>query len=274
MFKAKATVIGTPKQVEEMLKTLPDRSAYVRDSFMKVFVEAFIKEVKRPIPKFNNEEWARYVDSLEIREIKVDRDRERTRMLLVASFPSSKSLKDTPSDRTVVHIRARTPENAKQITLLLASFSPWTMDTLPAMPDKDDAFVVYKVVSKNEVTRLRAEKLDEMGKIRAMLQRAGVKAPPPPEDIGEIRALQDTDLVGIRLEFGLTGYPEIAHWRPAIRKFRKSLAARFVAQSRLLHTLMRPTDKTYVRKEKPFPSLPLTATLKYARFGKKVRGQT
>lgn len=115
---------------------------------------------------------------------------------------------------------------------ILVQYQPWTLSTLPFVPDPKDATMVKRKVSKREVEAVAKAREDDRQKWLAALQSAGIRPDPPQSRIGkEVKATPDMTYLALRLEFGLGGSRAVAHWRPALGVVKERISKRFQADS-------------------------------------------
>lgn len=82
--------------------------------------------------------------------------------------------------------------------------NPWTISSMPAQPPAG-ASMLARRISRREAARIERRK-----------QKEGVVPAGLSEISGAIR--RDVEFEALRYEFGLAGFPAVAHWRPALGK--------------------------------------------------------
>ncbi len=123
-------------------------------------------------------------------------------------------------DRTVLYVKPKKNSfgPVKPEVRILHKFGPWTLDTLPLTPKRNEAVVVVRKVSKREIQRIKLDREKDSAECRKALEEAGVRnvraAPAKPEL--NTKVLRDTAFEALRLEFGFGGVKPVPHWRPAI----------------------------------------------------------
>jgi hypothetical protein len=106
---------------------------------------------------------------------------------------------------------------------VLITYSPWTLDTLPFMPSKTQASVVYRKVSAAEVIATNKLRVKDLPKVRRKLGRAGedtqrqAKRSSPGTKIAP-----DLAFGALRTEFGQGPDRPKPHWRPALGVLKRS----------------------------------------------------
>jgi hypothetical protein len=166
------------------------------------------------IPK--SEEWAKYRQSLEAATI-VGSPYAHA---VLRSNEHFRRLKKTDVPKTVLYIKAkRKLRRVSQEIEILERHSPWTLSTLPFMPKRSEALVVSRKVSKQEVTRVEKARNSD----RPKWKRALIGAGSPPKKafpMKQVKSVPDTTFEALRLEFGLGGVKQKAHWRPSLHRLR------------------------------------------------------
>lgn len=125
--------------------------------------------------------------------------------------------------KTVIYVRAKKkltrPDPAIKI---LEDRGPWTADTLPFWPNKKEALVVQRKVTKKEADRVAKEQKNKLPRILTELKEAGrtIKKPKAGES-GHVKrkgkAVPDVAMQALGLEFGGTGKKSRPVFRRMIR---------------------------------------------------------
>jgi hypothetical protein len=269
MFDVKAT--GTA-ELKKLIKEYEKRSEFVRESIVRAMAEDMLENIKRSLPSSLGSEVKEYVSSLEICEYRTNPN-QRKSIVSIRSNPKKVKLSEKPEDKTAVYVAPKAESNGRvsAVTMFLFKNGPWTKDTLPMKPPAD-ARVFYMVASKEEIGHLRERIRVNEPSWRPLLSRMGVKMSKP-SDVDNIEALPSVAMVGLRLEFGLAGYPFKPHWRPAIRKLQQNLKKLFDKNKDRRRSL---TDSKFKGWNKTFTKLPvidLSDRAMYSDFAKKVVSQ-
>lgn len=146
-----------------------------------------------------------------------------------AIIAKPKPLKDQAVDsgRTVLYVR---PKRNRAVPIgkevqVLEKHNPWTMETLPFSPKRNEAILITRRVSRGEVRRVTAKRKDDKPAWSAELAKLGVrhvrKDTVPPEL--KTRTVQDVAFEALRLEFGYGGVRAVPHWRPSVKEALMSL---------------------------------------------------
>jgi hypothetical protein len=207
------------KEMRATLKEYELRSEWARATAIRLMAEDALKNIRLILFSLKNDEATAYAKSLELCEYTPTSGRKTK--IAIRCNPKKVKLEDKADDLTLVYVSAildRT-KNVSPLTNFLAVNSPWTKDTMPAMPPKD-AVVHYMVASKEEVKAVKSSIKSKMPSISTKLGQLGV-ARPKSVGVNKIEAFPYLAMVGIRLEFGLAGYPSKPHWRPSLEKLKR-----------------------------------------------------
>jgi len=124
--------------------------------------------------------------------------------------------------KTVLYIRSkRQLRRVKPEVRVLERFSPWTLQTLPFMPKRNDALVISRRVSKQEADKVAKLRTADRPQWRHELNRLGkreVKKDRRLKVPKKAHIVPDVAFEALRMEFGLGGVKPKPHWRPSIRK--------------------------------------------------------
>lgn len=146
----------------------------------------------------------------------------------------------------------RMRRSPKEIDILVQN-NPWTVETLPFVPDKKFATVIQKLAPVREVVRAtRARKANARIWKQALI-RCGVRlAHAKPDLIRNLRVVPDIVLDALSLEFGTGTVRRHSHWRPSIKYVVDSIQE-FVDRPEVARALLDPTFKGW--KRWPFPTV-------------------
>lgn len=122
--------------------------------------------------------------------------------------------------------------------LVLKRFNPWTLDTLPFMPDRQVATLLYRRVGERKAQKVAQARRDDKVLWRAALDKIGkrvVKKEKPPEP----KIVVDVTYEVAKLEFGLGGARIEPAWGPMVRSL-PSLAKQWTVRSTSRRALRDP----------------------------------
>lgn len=200
-----------------LIKQMPLRLRKLRSEFLYRAVKFAFDELTNRIPA--TQELRAYRSSLEMARITgVGKDSDA---YAIRANLKARLVRKVDVPRTILYIRARSklrkvpPEIA-----ILERFNPWTVETLPFVPNRKDAVMVQRKSNNKEVVSVAREKnrlskewkreLARVGIRGSKLAKARVKLAKP------IKVIPDVFYDALRLEFGLGGMKPKPHWRPAI----------------------------------------------------------
>jgi len=135
----------------------------------------------------------------------------------VARVPNAKLHKLGP--KSVIYVRPRkrrAVRTAKEVEILFRH-SPWPIDMLPVFPTKRQATLVYRKVTKEEVGKIREQRIADAPQWRAAFASAGIDTakpkPPPPK----VEVTPDLVFFAARQEFGGGRTKPLRLWRRALK---------------------------------------------------------
>jgi hypothetical protein len=202
------------------LKELEERAEAVER--MVPFVAAhqtFLGVVSR-IP--SGPRWGRY--QRRIRFARVGAAQKRESAADYAVFAESQPISDREIDSatSVLYVRPKKTFMGKvrKEVLVLAKYSPWTSEMLPFSPQKNEAVIVVRKVSKHEVKAVTRQREADEPEWKKALEEAGVRNVHRNEKLPELKTkvIQDLAFDALRLEFGYGGAKAVPHWRPGVRE--------------------------------------------------------
>lgn len=180
---------------------------------------------------------------------------------------------DSPRTALYVHIKRNrlTPPSAE--TRVLATFSPWTMETLPFAPKRSEAVVVTRRVSKREVQRITEQRKEDEHEWREQLRKIGVNQQKSDLGSSDLKAkqVQDVAFEALRLEFGYGGLKAVPHWRPAIREAVQVVRHLWTRRSRLTSAMFSYKNREWKKWPPKIGSVRIAALKHMAKFQKRLR---
>lgn len=148
--------------------------------------------------------------------------------------------------KTVMYVKPKKNflGKVRKEVLVLAKYSPWTAETLPFSPQKNEAVIVIRKVTKHEMQAISKKREEDRPKWRKELAEAGVRTINLTKKLPELKTqvVQDLAFDALRLEFGYGGAKPAPHWRPGAQEalaYTKRLLKRRSIFSKAL------TDPTY-----------------------------
>lgn len=181
--------------------------------------------------------------------VRVGPKRQRFGDFAVVGTP--KNLKDRSIDsaRNVIYVRPKKTFTApvSKAVRVLHKFSPWTMETLPFSPRKNEAVLVLRRVSKREVQSITRQRNKDRPEWRKQLEAAGIRNIRVGEKPPELKTsvVQDLGFDALRLEFGYGGIKPVPHWRPAISESLQLIKRLYKQRGLFSKTLTDPKFKAW-----------------------------
>lgn len=130
-----------------------------------------------------------------------------------------RSVRKTDVWKTLMYVQTKKKfGRSKPQIEILERFSPWTMDTIPFVPKRDEAVVLTRRVSPGEVDKVKKARDKDKVEWKNALAKIGfrVKQSKKLTIPKKIKTLPDVAFEALNLEFGLGGTKAKAHWRPAV----------------------------------------------------------
>lgn len=191
------------------------REAVATSMMLRNQAETLFETLMGRIPK--REEYEVYRDSLGLHEVRGAP--KGTHMLAVVGTYKPGKMRAIDTPRSVLYIRPK--QAGSQVPkgpAILKKYEPWTVATLPYEPPEEEADVIARRVSVNEVATVDARARSFIPKVNSELKAAGVMFNSRAAGAGIERGVTfDLAYMGLRMEYGLEGYEYLPHWRPAIR---------------------------------------------------------
>lgn len=222
-FQMKITKDRDAAGVMRLMNEWAERTRCMIAQLVYLSAESVYDDLLLRLPK--GEEWAAYRDSLEVVKVSGG-SKDIEAIYAVRSNPKSRKVRRMDAPKTVVYIRSHQSRlrRVKPEIATLEKYSPWTLQGLPFMPDRRDATMISRKVTKSEVRRVAKARMADKPKWRKELERAGVRQSKIDNAIKipkNARAVPDVAFEALRMEFGL-GTKPLAHWKPAIQKLTRS----------------------------------------------------
>ena len=199
------------------------------------------------IPK--GDDWNAYRASLEVVEVTGLGDEAVS--FAVRANPRSRTVRNVDAPDTVLYIRSR--RNLKRIkpeVQILEKYNPWTLQTLPFIPDRSDAMVISRKVKEREVEKIQRKRIADRKLWRAELSKVGKRVPiVRPESTRVAKTVPDVAFEAFRLEFGIGRKPE-PHWRPGLRNAIRDGLQELKRDPRIRGSMIRPSFTLWKSWEK------------------------
>ena len=178
--------------------------------------------------------------------------------------------------RTVMYVRPKKNFMGKirKEVLVLAKYSPWTAETLPFSPLKNEAIIVIRKVSKHEMQAITKARERDRHDWHLELTEAGVRNVNQTKKLPELKTqvVQDLAFDALRLEFGYGGTKASPHWRPAAHEAMQHTKRLFKGRSMFSKALTDPNFHSW-RKWPPRveSSIKIDTLKSIQKFSKRLR---
>lgn len=197
--------------VRRLVREWDQRFAAYRQQLTYLAAKRVLENAKKRIPR----ESSAYRDSLHLYRT----SSKDSPVWVVASDQKANKVKTLSTSNTLLFIRPKSREGKPPPeVLVLERYNPWTVDTLPFRPKRNDAIVIEKVANERQIetvaklrNRSRPSWAKELSQLGVSVQRTSKRSQIP----REFKTTSDTAIEALRLEFGV-GKGSAPHWRPSI----------------------------------------------------------
>lgn len=222
-----------PERVEAIIKTLPQMVAY---------------DVLQIIRSMAPRDIEGYPKMLRVRDLPSVQGWELT-AILPPGWAGSQRLRASDVKRTVLFIKpkVRAGEVVSEAAVVLERSNPWTMDTLPWEPNREEASIISRRVMEKEARQFESARRNELPEVRQELKDLGVTLRPTAKVTLSRRVTRDLAFEVLRHEFGIPPVRGHAHWKPAVNMARGVVLKRVMKQ--LAPWLNNPTNMQYQSAE-------------------------
>lgn len=255
-------ILSETNKTMDLLKDIPNRTTYFKKAIL-FYASQKLKElvVSNIVPSKDTND---YIESIQQAFISTANNKESSYAVMVN--PKARKIKKVQTDRTLLYIKPiKKAGKSDPKVLILERFGPWTLDTLPFMPDKRIADIVTKKVNENDVRKISQARTKDAPIWKRELQKVGAKLPSDSNKLVSInsrKSIPDVAFESLRMEFGLDGNESSSHWRRAVSELVSS-ALLSIMQSKKLDRFLNDSDfKDY---KTMIPGVPFRITPSEAR---------
>lgn len=209
------------KRTMRLVNQLPERTEAIIKTFPQLVAFEVLKHIQSNAPNAIEG----YPKMLSVKDIPSIQGWEIT-AILPPGWAQSQRLRSVDVKRTVLYVRPKVKggEVVEPATVVLERHNPWTMDTLPYEPSRFEASLMSRRVDEKEARKIEMWRRQELPAIRLELRDLGVQLRPPAKVLLSRRVTRDIAFEVLRHEFGVPPIQGKAHWRPAIRMVRSTIA--------------------------------------------------
>lgn len=202
------------KQLDLRIKAIQQQVPYLAATYVKDIVES-----KIPSSEFSRE----YRRALRVSRIRVGSNSLESSYAVWAK--AKESTKVISPDTMLLYFIPRRKGRGRSgsVSDVLIRYSPWTVDTLPALPPTRRVKIVVRLGRKGEVARIRSQRNQDSSEWRATLAKNGVRVRKPSLGVLSKRLRMEPDLyfLAMRTEFGIGPGKGKSHWRPALQALKR-----------------------------------------------------
>lgn len=159
-----------------------------------------------------------YRKSLMLAEMR-DRSRNAWWAIVASGKPIGKA-KHNPKTSLLIVASRYEGVSKDPVSEILESMGPWTVDTIPFIPNPRAGQVVLKQVSEEKIEQTKESNLEQGDVTRAAMIKHGIPFTPRHIVYDRLRVIEDVEMTALRIEFGLDKRPK-AHWRPSLRWIKR-----------------------------------------------------
>jgi hypothetical protein len=209
------------KKVERLLKEWPERLEAINQVLPMNVADDILRFVQKQAPRGI----AGYPEMLKVRRLP-DREDWTIMGILPPGWAFAQRLRTVDAKITVLYVRPRTRagEAVSQAAVVLSRENPWTMDTLPYEPTRQEASIVSRQVTPREAREIETYRRRDRHRVVQELRDLGVTNLRPEGKITLSRKVsRDLLFEIVRHEFGIPPIKGRAHWRPILRRVPQSL---------------------------------------------------
>lgn len=230
---------ATKRRMQVILE-LGDRLAAVTRLVPYVGAAETYWGVLKRLPR--SSQWSGYTKALAV--VRVGPRTDSFSSFAVWARPQGAKVREFDADRHALYVRPKKSFAApvSKAARILHKFSPWTMETLPFSPKKNEAVVVLRRVSKREIANITKQRLKDRPEWSKQLAAVGHRQVREDRSPVELRTgvVRDLAFDALRLEFGYGGVKPVPHWRPALADAAQVVRRLFSTQSVVSAALTRP----------------------------------
>lgn len=193
------------------LESLPGRTGRMMEEAARGAAEAALQEIYRRLPD-------RSAYRVYRRSLRVVGVNGLPWTWGVQADPRAAGARKLDSTQTAIYVRPRPGQRAPAAVYVLRKWGPWTVETLPFVPDRNLCEVEYRRVSRGFVASVAARNREQkrmwqhtLGQVGRKPTSSKMSALPP-----RVGLVPDFALDAVRLEFGLNGVKAQPHWGPAL----------------------------------------------------------
>lgn len=153
--------------------------------------------------------------------------------------------------RTIVYVRARrSPRRLPQEVSVLVEHSPWTLSSIPFIPKKKDAILIYRKVSERATAKVDKDRRKDKSVWKRALIKEGAFSKGLKDKLrlgsSRVKAIPDIALSGLNLEFGQGGTKPKPHWRTAISALKRRTLPTMTKDRDMARSVSDPGFKNWV----------------------------
>lgn len=229
-------------QTLKLVSEWGERQKKLRAMVPYLSAEGLLVKVKELLP--TKDEYRVYRNGLRLAQVMGTPGSEPVFAIMVS--PKARRIRRVDVPRTVLYIRPRRRMRPPLPEIeILEKFNPWTLESMPFVPNRKDALVVSRKVSEREVQRVSQSRRADRSQWRKELVKCGIRDDRLNRrllrtEVRRLRAIPDVEFEALRMEFGLGGTKPVPHWRPAIRRFLPGGLSSMIRHGGLVQALADP----------------------------------
>lgn len=256
-MKIRVELTAEGRRTHALVRQLPARGAALKTNVAYRVMHTLRDRVLHFMPRSG--ELQSYRDSLKERAVRTGPGLDA--FVLRSEAPRNKSVDPAATLFYVRPTRRRRARGSKAVAVLV-KYGPWTAETLPFLPTRRQASVIFRKVSAREVRAVTKAREDDAPRWRRALARAGLRTKPASIPWASVSSglIPDVAFEALAVEFG-PHHPR-PHWRPALRDAVRGVGA--LHRERELVKLL--TDPEYTGWKRATPRLRRVRSMELRKY--------
>ena len=194
---------------------MKDRYRWFLYEFGKRVTRTFLKHLKAEIKGVQGTK--DYRKSLVLAEI-----RDKGKASWFAVVATAKPMAGHNPKESVLFVEARFKRNDDPVYAILERMGPWTVDTIPFLPNERQGQVILKQAKEKEVETLREVNFANGDALTSKMIVFGIEFTPRDKVYEELKVVRDIEIYALSLEFGMAQNAK-PHWRPSLRWMQRNI---------------------------------------------------
>lgn len=255
-----------------LVKEMPKRAAVLPAVLPYLAAKYTLKQIQARLPQ--GAQFKAYRSGLELVRV---RGGDQGFSYSIRIDPKNRFVRTVKPHQVLVNVRIKPSRSmvVDEEIKILKKYNPWTLDSLPFVPDKRQAQLVTQKVRPSEVTKVTKERNNQKSQWQVELARCGIKPTPRAKKIVYSKNMQNMpDIVvrALQMEFGLGREQKNSIWRTSISTLKSSGLRAMVKQKKYWVFPLTGLSNTLWKKWPPKTrrSISVAEAKKYVAFERKL----